>query len=159
MRSKQRADKSLPLPSQAGPVSPSSSISSVDSPSKKNSAYSLSLRILNGAETPLSFSQAARRLSHLNNDGRPIHITSIWRWSRHGRKGVLLEWAKFGGRSVTTVEALSRFFAALSATTQNPVRPEATTASPRPDQLFPQEGNNDERQERIERELARRFGL
>jgi hypothetical protein len=160
MRSNNRADKSSPLTSKTGHASPRP-ISSVDSPNKHSSAVSLAFRILSGSETPLTFSEAARRLPNFN--GKPVHISALGRWTKKGLKGVCLEWAKFGGRNVTTVEALARFLAALSESAQvphsRPVSTEATVALPRTDQAFLQHGKINEYEEQIERELARRFGV
>lgn len=55
-------------------------------------------------ETPLTLTEAAKTAP-----GRP-HAATIWRWYRHGVRGVRLETFVRGGRRFTTVEALERFF-------------------------------------------------
>jgi hypothetical protein len=64
-------------------------------------------------EEVLTFPQAAKRLPHLQN-GRPVHVSTLWRWAMQGLRGVRLETVKIGGARVTSAEALRRFFAALS---------------------------------------------
>jgi len=64
-------------------------------------------------ESVLTYSQAARRLPKLRKD-QPTHPTTIWRWATRGVRGVRLETVKVGGRTVTSFEALSRFFSALN---------------------------------------------
>jgi hypothetical protein len=70
-------------------------------------------------ETLLSFAAAARRLPSLRA-GKPVSPATIWRWVAHGcraRNGerVKLESLKVGGAAVTSIEALSRFFARLTS--------------------------------------------
>jgi hypothetical protein len=55
-----------------------------------------------------TLSQAAQELP-----GRP-HVSTLWRWSRRGVRGVTLETVSIGGRRYTSREALGRFTAALS---------------------------------------------
>jgi hypothetical protein len=65
------------------------------------------------SEQLLSLSQAAKRLPHLRKD-RPIAPSTLWRWASAGLRGVKLETVKVGGATCTSVEALSRFLAALN---------------------------------------------
>lgn len=65
------------------------------------------------SEELLSLAQAARRLPRLCR-GHPVHASTLWRWAREGLRGVHLETVMIGGRRVTSVEGLRRFFAALS---------------------------------------------
>lgn len=46
--------------------------------------------------------------------GRKIHAATIYRWVRHGRRGRQLEALQCGGTLCTSVEALQRFFTALT---------------------------------------------
>jgi hypothetical protein len=70
-------------------------------------------------ETALSLGAAARRLPPLRGN-RPINPATVLRWILSGIRGpgggrVRLEAVRLGGRWVTTVEALERFTATLSA--------------------------------------------
>jgi hypothetical protein len=64
-------------------------------------------------EQIVTFSQACRRLPRRRRD-RPTHPATICRWATAGLRGHRLETALVGGMRVTSLEALSRFFAALS---------------------------------------------
>ncbi len=82
-------------------------------------------------ETVLTFSAAARRIPPLRS-GRPVSPSTLWRWAAVGcraRDGqrVRLETLRMGGSTATSLEALQRFFAALSAGEQERAR-----AAPRP---------------------------
>lgn len=57
-------------------------------------------------EDLISLSQAARELP-----GRP-HLSTIWRWTTRGVRGVVLETLVVAGRRFTSHEALQRFVAA-----------------------------------------------
>lgn len=48
-----------------------------------------------------------------------VHVATLHRWIRRGVRGVRLEWIRIGGTTCTSEEALGRFFAALSTTTDN----------------------------------------
>lgn len=60
-------------------------------------------------ETVLSLSDAAKSLPSI--DGKRPHISTLWRWHRHGvgRGKIRLECTWVGGRLVTSREALQRF--------------------------------------------------
>jgi hypothetical protein len=64
----------------------------------------------------VSLAEAARRLPHLRNN-RPVHVSTIWRWSVCGLRGIKLETTLCGGVRVTSGAALRRFFAALNEST------------------------------------------
>jgi hypothetical protein len=69
-------------------------------------------------ETVFPFAEAARRLPSLR-DGRPVNISTLWRWSTKGLRApdgaiVKLEIIRLGGRVCTSEEALARFFARLT---------------------------------------------
>ena len=61
-------------------------------------------------ERPISFNEAAK---YLPRGYRP-HLSTWWRWHKHGIKGVRLETVVLGGRRYTTAEAVQRFASALS---------------------------------------------
>jgi len=62
-------------------------------------------------EALLTLSQAAKHYP-----SRP-HVSTLHRWRRHGVRGVRLETCLLGGKRFTSIEALSRFSAALTHTT------------------------------------------
>ncbi len=69
-------------------------------------------------ETLRPFAEAARRLPALRG-GRPVNVTTVWRWATRGVRGrggvtVQLESIKVGGTCCTSDEALARFFQALT---------------------------------------------
>jgi hypothetical protein len=66
-------------------------------------------------ERPISFNEAAK---YLPKNYRP-HLSTWWRWHRHGIKGVRLETVVVGGRRYTTAEAVQRFAAALTSENHN----------------------------------------
>lgn len=74
-------------------------------------------------EPTFSLSRAARRLPHLRND-RPVSPSTLWRWANKGVGGVRLETVRCGGVTVTSEDALRRFFAALSGQVAPPQRQE-----------------------------------
>jgi len=55
------------------------------------------------------------------------HVSTFWRWSRGGLKGVRLETVVIGGRRYKSREALQRFFQELNK--------HRDAAPPRPDRL------------------------
>ena len=65
-------------------------------------------------ESLVTFAQLARRLPHRRN-GRPTHVSTIHRWRAAGVNGVRLDAVRMGGAWVTSLEAYSRFCAALTA--------------------------------------------
>jgi len=60
-------------------------------------------------ENILSLAEAARSLPYMRN------LATLFRWRTRGCRGVVLETLLMGGRRVTSVEALDRFFAAVTA--------------------------------------------
>ncbi len=46
--------------------------------------------------------------------GRKLHRATLYRWAKDGRNGVRLETLQVGGTLCTSVEALQRFFRALT---------------------------------------------
>jgi hypothetical protein len=65
------------------------------------------------SETTLTLSAAARRLPRLRSN-RPVHPSTLWRWATCGIRGIRLETTRLGGTTVTSTEALRRFFARLN---------------------------------------------
>jgi hypothetical protein len=65
-------------------------------------------------ETLLTLTQAARMLPP-SRRGRPVHLSSVYRWILDGVKTphgkIRLEAIRLGGRWLTSVEALERFAA------------------------------------------------
>jgi hypothetical protein len=59
-----------------------------------------------------SFAQAARHSRP--PDARPLAPSTIWRWYTKGISGVKLETICIGGTRYTSVEALQRFFDAVT---------------------------------------------
>ena len=47
--------------------------------------------------------------------GRKVHISTLYRWTQRGFRGVKLETLRLGGGLVTSIEALQRFAERLSA--------------------------------------------
>lgn len=64
-------------------------------------------------ERVLTFAEAAKALPRVN--GKRPHTSTLWRWARKGCRGVYLEVRRFGGRYVTSIEALDRFGEQLAA--------------------------------------------
>jgi hypothetical protein len=64
-------------------------------------------------ETIISFGEASNR-SPRRGRGRKIHISTFYRWATIGCRGVVLETIQVGGSRCTSVEAMQRFFEALS---------------------------------------------
>lgn len=66
------------------------------------------------AEVPLPLCQAADELPRRRR-GRKTHVSTLFRWSSSGCKGVVLETIQVGGTRCTSREALQRFYERLSA--------------------------------------------
>ncbi len=73
-------------------------------------------------ETVLSLQDAAARLPRRRRGARP-HVTTLYRWAQTGCRGVKLETVQIGGTRCTSLEALDRFFAALSTPTESVITP------------------------------------
>lgn len=65
-------------------------------------------------ETLLSLRDAAKRLPGRRQGKRPA-VETLYRWTLHGCRGIVLESVQIGGTRCTSLEALDRFFAALTA--------------------------------------------
>jgi hypothetical protein len=46
--------------------------------------------------------------------GKPVHLSVVYRWVQRGIRGTKLEAIQFGGRRMTSTEAIERFVRALS---------------------------------------------
>jgi hypothetical protein len=79
-------------------------------------------------EQTMPLAEAARRLPRLRA-GRPVHTATLWRWARHGLRGVRLETIRVGGTTCTSVEALGRFFARLNGSGVAPPTPAARASA------------------------------
>lgn len=69
-------------------------------------------------ETILTLGQACRLLPA--NDGKRVHLSTLWRWCRIGVNGVRLEYLRVGRRIVTSKQALERFMTRLAALDEPP---------------------------------------
>ena len=59
-----------------------------------------------------TFTEIVAKLPRLN--GRKLHTSTLWRWAVKGMNGCHLETRKFGGRFLTSIEAVDRFTAELA---------------------------------------------
>jgi hypothetical protein len=71
---------------------------------------------------------AATRLPCFRNRraGKPINVSTLWRWATVGVRGIKLDTIMAGGSRSTSLEAIERFFQALTLradTRENPVVP------------------------------------
>lgn len=73
-------------------------------------------------ETLLSFAEAAKVPPN-----RP-HVSTLHRWRLKGVRGVKLETCLVGGRRYTSLEAMARFFAAITAAADGQPVPHRTPA-------------------------------
>jgi hypothetical protein len=62
----------------------------------------------------LTLSAAAREVPN-RDSGRGVNVSTVWRWSLRGIRGVRLQTEMRGGIRYTSREALRRFFAATTA--------------------------------------------
>ena len=58
----------------------------------------------------------ATKLLPARRGGRPPHVSCLFRWAKHGLRGVKLEVLKVGGTTCTSRQELERFFARLTET-------------------------------------------
>jgi hypothetical protein len=63
--------------------------------------------------------------------GRPLHVSTIYRWHLRGIGGICLEAFRVGGTLCTSVEALQRFFDRLAVPGEKPERSTSPTAANR----------------------------
>ena len=65
-------------------------------------------------ECVVSFAQASAN-PPLRREGRKTHVSTLHRWATVGCRGCVLETIQVGGTRCTSLEALQRFFEALTA--------------------------------------------
>ena len=70
-------------------------------------------------ERVVSLTEATRFLPK-RRGGRKVHVSTLYRWSQLGCRGVALETLQVGGTLCTSVEALQRFCEALSVGSGQP---------------------------------------
>src|SRR5262249_44925621 len=73
-------------------------------------------------ETILTLSDAADWVSRLRGD-RLTHVSTLYRWTGAGCRGVVLEHTQIGATRATSQEALQRFFDRLSHRSEAGDRP------------------------------------
>ena len=68
------------------------------------------------SEQILSFTAASKLpcFAH-RRSGKRINVSTFWRWATTGVRGVKLETLMAGGTRVTSLEAIERFFEAVTA--------------------------------------------
>lgn len=71
------------------------------------------------SEQLVSFREVADLMPR-NFNGKKISLSTIYRWSNRGINGVTLETIRVGGIRCTSMEALGKFIATLSASPRNP---------------------------------------
>lgn len=64
-------------------------------------------------ERLIALSRAGEHLP-MRSTGRPVHVTTIYRWCTAGVRGVTLDSVAIGGCTYTSVEAIQRFAERLS---------------------------------------------
>jgi hypothetical protein len=80
------------------------------------------------SEQILTFSDARKLLPKRRGGKRP-DISTLYRWCQVGLRGVRLEFIKIGGQTCTSIEALQRFFDALSTPTNGKGHPTTRSRS------------------------------
>ena len=63
----------------------------------------------------LRLSEAAKILPR-GRSGKKVHVSTLWRWSSRGIRGVKLETVRMGGLIYTSRKALQGFFGQLNQT-------------------------------------------
>jgi hypothetical protein len=71
-----------------------------------------------------SLTEAAAELPR-RRGGKRVNVATLYRWASHGCRGVKLETIQIGGTRCTSVEALQRFFEALTGPGREPCHAEA----------------------------------
>lgn len=71
------------------------------------------------SETLISLTEAAKLLP-ARRGGKKPHVSCLYRWTKTGCKGVVLESLQVGGTRCTSKEALGRFFQWLTEVSQAP---------------------------------------
>jgi hypothetical protein len=81
------------------------------------------------AEQVVSLTEAAKRLPTRRQGKRP-NVATLYRWTAIGCRGLILESCQIGGTRCTSVEALQRFFDALTEATGAPQARQASSRIP-----------------------------
>jgi Protein of unknown function (DUF1580) len=68
-------------------------------------------------ETLITLANAAKLIPRRRR-GRKTHVSTLFRWTTIGRRGVVLESIQVGGTRCTSREAMQRFFERLSESRQ-----------------------------------------
>lgn len=89
----------------------------------------MSISVLQGEEL-LTFTEAASVLPR-RRGGAKTAISTLWRWSKRGSRGVVLETVHVGGNVYVSRDALGDFIAKRSRVEAAPQSPCPTTASHR----------------------------
>lgn len=69
-------------------------------------------------EQLLTLPAAAREIPN-RQSSRGVNVSTVWRWTHHGIRGVKLETILVGGIRYTSRESLQRFFAAITAAAES----------------------------------------
>jgi hypothetical protein len=93
---------------------------------KENAAMSIDIK--KEKLFPLSKAAKLKQLPR-RRAGKKIHPATLYRWSSPGLRGCQLEVVQVGGTTCTSIEALQRFFAALTAAQTGGVPPSQTRPS------------------------------
>lgn len=88
-------------------------------------------------ETVGTFNEIAARLPRLS--GKRIALSTLWRWSTKGCRGVRLEARRLGGRYITSIEAVDRFSARLAELDALPPEPQPRADNPMPTKRSPEQ--------------------
>jgi len=82
------------------------------------------------SDNPISLSEAAA-LPQIprRRGGKPIHVSCLYRWATRGCRGVKLEVLQIGGTTCTSLDALQRFFEALTAVRNGEPAPVRSSAA------------------------------
>jgi hypothetical protein len=82
-------------------------------------------------ETPIYLADVPQYLPRHPRSGKRVAIQAIYRWVRHGVRGVRLEAISIGGTLATSVQALQRFCDACTAAKLGTSAPEVRTSKQR----------------------------
>jgi hypothetical protein len=80
-------------------------------------------------EPPITLSEAAAHVPRRRR-GRKTAVTTLYRWSSAGVRGVKLETIQVGGSRCTSLAALQRFFDRLTTHGLDPGRPTRSAEGP-----------------------------
>ncbi len=72
-------------------------------------------------ETLISVAEAVKKLPR-RHTGRPVHLSTVYRWAQRGVRGVRLETIRVGNTICTSMEALQRFFERCTDRSTKPLR-------------------------------------